>query len=326
MINKNKKSCFILITGGTGYIGSHMVRLLLENGYKPIVFDNLSTGRRDSIPSNIPFIKGDLCNFRDIQKVFKNYKIFAVMHFAAVSIVSESVSDPLKYYQNNVVGSINLFRAMLQAGVDKIIFSSSACVYGSPKRTPILEKDTLGVENPYGATKIMVEHILKDLGCSGSINFIALRYFNVAGSGFKEKENVKISQPTHLIPNLMDVVSGRKKTLAIFGTNYPTPDGTCIRDYIHVLDICSAHLAGLKALCKKRAVNEVFNLGNGRGFSVKEVVAAAQDVTGKTIKVEFRPRRPGDCPILVASFAKAKKFLGWSPTRKIRDIIHSMRH
>ena len=313
----------ILVTGGAGYIGAHMVRVLLEAGYSPVVFDNLSTGHREFIPKGVPLVKGDLRKPGDIRKAFRKFDIDAVMHFAAAIVVPESVADPLKYYDNNVTGSLNLFTAMVEAGVGKVVFSSSACVYGEPGKTPITEDQPLKVESPYGATKVFAEQILKDLGKAGKLKFMALRYFNVAGAHPSGEIGIKMDKPTHLIPNVMRAAMGKQKALTIFGTDYPTKDGTCVRDYIHVLDLCEAHLLALKAMASGRVKNEVINLGNGRGFSVKEVIAEAEKVTGQKIPVKLAGRRPGDCMAVVASFAKAKKLLGWTPTRPLTEILAS---
>jgi len=318
-----KKQQTILVTGGAGYIGSHMVRLLLEKGLQPVVFDNLSTGHREFIPRGVPFVKGDLRWPSDIRKVFQKHRIDAVIHFAALIVVPESVAEPIKYYENNVIGSFNLFQEMIRAGVDKAVFSSSACVYGEPLKNPICEDEALKVTNPYGATKVMVEQILSDLAAAGKMKYIALRYFNVAGAHPSGEIGIKMERPTHLIPNVMRVAAGRKKTLRIFGTDYPTKDGTCIRDYIHVMDLCEAHLLALKVLGQGKVRREVVNLGNGRGFSVKEVVAAAEKVTGRRIACAIKPRRAGDCMTVVASFRRAEKLLGWRPVRGLEEILAS---
>lgn len=243
--SENKK---ILVTGGAGYIGSHMLRVLLETGHDPVVFDNLSTGHRDFIPQGVPFVKGDLKKITDIQKVFKKYDIGAVIHFAASIVVPESVDNPLKYYENNVGNMINLLKVMEENNVQDIVFSSSACVYGDPLRTPILETEPLKIANPYGATKVMGEMLLEGLAQAKKIRFIAFRYFNVAGVHPSCEIGIKMDKPTHLIPNVMMAALGKIKKLKIFGTDYPTKDGTCVRDYIHVLDLCEAHALALKAL------------------------------------------------------------------------------
>ena len=313
----------ILISGGAGYIGSHMVRLLLEKGYWPVVFDNLSKGHREFIPRGVPFVRGDLRRPADIRKAFKKYKIDAVIHFAALIVVPESVAEPLKYYENNIVGSINLFSEMILAGVNKAVFSSSACVYGQPLRNPITEDEPLKVANPYGATKVIGEQILSDLATAGKMKYVALRYFNVAGAHPSGEIGIKMDKPTHLIPNVMRAALGRIKAMKVFGTDWPTKDGTGVRDYIHVLDLCDAHFLALKVLFQRKNCREMINLGNGKGFSVLEIIRKAEQVTGQKIPFNTYPRRPGDCSTVVASFAKAKRILGWQPKRSLEEILAS---
>jgi UDP-glucose 4-epimerase len=317
---KNKR---ILVTGGAGYIGSHMVRVLLAAGHTPVIFDNLSTGHLEFIPKGVAFVRGDLRKPADIRKAFKKYKIDAVIHFAALIVVSESVPEPLKYYENNVIGSLNLFQEMIRAGVKKVVFSSSACVYGQPLKNPIPETEPLKVANPYGATKVMVEQILGDLAVAGKMDYVALRYFNVAGAHPSGEIGIKMDKPTHLIPNVMKAALGKVKQLQVFGSDYPTKDGSGVRDYVHVLDLCEAHLLALGILFKQKACHEMINIGNGKGFSVLEVIRTAEKVTGRKIPFKISPRRPGDCGCVVASFAKAKRVLGWSPKQTLEDILAS---
>ncbi len=312
----------ILIAGGAGYIGSHMLRALLEEGFSPVVFDNLSTGHKEFIPKNTIFIKGDLCKENDIQKIFEKIPIDAVMHFAASALVSESMNNPIKYYYNNVSAFINLLNAMLKHKIKKLIFSSTCAVYGEPKRVPIREDDDNNPTNPYGRSKLMVERIIKDIAETYDFSYISLRYFNVAGAhpsgGIGEWHNPE----THLIPNILKVANGQKKKLIIFGDDYPTPDGTCIRDYIYIEDLCQAHLLALKAL-REGMRSDVFNLGDGSGYSIKEVVQAAEKVISKKVNVEIGSRRLGDPARLIASYEKAKKNLGWEPKADLKKIIKS---
>jgi len=299
-----------------------MLRALLEEGFSPVVFDNLSTGHKEFIPKNTIFIKGDLCKENDIQKIFEKIPIDAVMHFAASALVSESMNNPIKYYYNNVSAFINLLNAMLKHKIKKLIFSSTCAVYGEPKRVPIREDDDNNPTNPYGRSKLMVERIIKDIAETYDFSYISLRYFNVAGAhpsgGIGEWHNPE----THLIPNILKVANGQKKKLIIFGDDYPTPDGTCIRDYIYIEDLCQAHLLALKAL-REGMRSDVFNLGDGSGYSIKEVVQAAEKVISKKVNVEIGSRRLGDPARLIASYEKAKKNLGWEPKADLKKIIKS---
>jgi len=312
----------ILVIGGAGYIGSHMVRMLLDEGHQPMVFDNLSTGHRHFVPKGVLFFRGDLRNKEDLRKFFRKYPVDAVMYFAASIVVSESVSDPIKYYENNVLASINLVQAMLEHKIKKLVFSSTAAVYGEPKKVPVTEKEPTIPTNPYGKSKLMVEKILADAARAYNFKYVSLRYFNVAGSHPSAETGILYKKITHLIPSLLKVASGDRKEFMIFGDNYPTADGTCIRDYIYVMDLCKAHLLALQFL-GSTGKSDIFNLGNGQGFSVKKVLKMAEKVTGKKINVEIGPRRPGDPSKIVASSDKAKKVLGWKPVTDLETIVQT---
>lgn len=313
-----------MVAGGAGYIGSHMVRLLLQEKLNPVVFDNLSTGHKDFIPKGCPFFKGDLRNRKDLDRFFKKYPVETVMYFAASIVVSESVADPLKYYENNVSASVNLLKAMVDHKIPKLIFSSTAAVYGEPKVVPITEDADKEPANPYGGSKLMIEQILKDCVKSYNLRYISLRYFNVAGSGFNAETGIRYKVITHLVPSILKVASGERPIFNVFGTDYETLDGTCVRDFIHVMDLCRAHLAAIRYLDTHPEVkNDVFNLGNGDGFSVKQVIEASEKVTGLKIKVNLSPRRPGDPGRIVASSDKARRVLGWKPEMSLTQVIES---
>lgn len=300
----------ILVIGGAGYIGSHTVRLLHQRGHRPVIFDNLSTGHREAV-SQFHFIKGDLRKPADIKKALKSYRIDAVMHFSALALVGESMERPALYYENNIIGGLNLLNAMLEAGVKKIIFSSSAAVYGIPKKAPIEENHPVSPINPYGNTKLGFERILEDFRNAYGIGFTALRYFNAAGASLDASIGENHPVETHLIPRAILSAMGKLKDFCIFGTDYPTKDGTCVRDYVHVLDLAEAHILALEKL--KPGKGTVYNLGSERGFSVKEVVELTQKITGRKIKARYGRRRPGDPPVLIARSKKIKKELGWKP-------------
>ncbi|MBI5361244.1 MAG: UDP-glucose 4-epimerase GalE [Planctomycetes bacterium] len=300
----------ILIVGGAGYIGSHAARLLAELGHKPVIFDNLSTGHKETV-REFQFIKGDLRKPADIKKALKSCSIDAVMHFSALALVGESMEKPALYYENNITGGLNLLNAMIEAGVKKIIFSSSAAVYGIPKKVPVEENHPLNPINPYGNTKLGFERILEDYRNAYGIGFTALRYFNAAGASLDAGIGENHPVETHLIPRAILSAMGKLKDFCIFGTDYPTKDGTCVRDYVHVLDLAQAHILALEKL--KLGRGAVYNLGSEKGFSVKEVVDLTQEVTGRKIKARYGRRRPGDPPVLVASSKKIKKELGWNP-------------
>jgi len=302
----------ILICGGAGYIGSHMAKMLVVRGNRVTIFDNLSTGHREAVQWG-PLIEGDLLVPGDIDKALQAGAYDAAMHFSAKSLVGESVSHPDRYYLNNVVGTLNLLNAMVRHRIDKFIFSSSAAVFGNPQYTPIDEQHPTQPINPYGKTKLMVESLLADYDHAYGLHSVALRYFNAAGADPDAQIGESHDPETHLIPNiLLSVIKRGGQTLKVFGKDYDTPDGTCIRDYIHVNDLCDAHLRALDHLVRG-GKTEIFNLGNGRGFSVLEVIQSASSVTGKEIPYSVVERRAGDPPVLVASAEKARQQLKWEP-------------
>ncbi len=301
---------YILVTGGAGYIGSHAVKRLLSGGYKVVVVDNLVSGRAEAV-KDVAFERVDIGDTVELEKVFNKYKVDAVMHFAGHIVVPESAEDPLKYYGNNVSGTISLLEIAHKFGVKYFIFSSSAAVYGAPNKVPIEETADLKPINPYGQTKVMVENILSDCDKAYGLKYISLRYFNASGADPSGELGEYHNPETHLIPLILEAVSN-KTPVNVFGNDYPTPDGTCVRDYIHVNDLADAHILALKHLING-GKSDIFNLGNGEGFSVKEVVDAVGKVTGSPVAVEFKPRRAGDPPVLIAGSDKAREILGWAP-------------
>ncbi|WP_068471349.1 UDP-glucose 4-epimerase GalE [Candidatus Protochlamydia phocaeensis] len=302
---------YILVVGGGGFIGSHVNERLHENGYRTIVLDNLSTGNRQAILHGL-FIKGDLADEALLDQTFRDYPIDAVMHFAAFKDVGESVSDPLKYYFNNVSYTLNLLQAMLRHGVNKFVFSSSAAIFGLPPIDEVAEDDRPEPINPYGRTKLVVENILRDLDAAYGLRFCALRYFNAAGGDPQGKIKDYQKKAGNLIPIVLRSLQEENGAVKIFGTDYPTPDGTAIRDYIHIEDLSAAHIAALERLLNG-APSGCYNLGNGKGFSVREVIAAAERVTGRKVNTIEGDRRKGDPAILIANSAKAKRELNWEP-------------
>ncbi len=317
-----KKGKFVLVSGGAGYIGGHMAGMLVEAGYKVVVFDNLTTGVKPWVPEGAVFVKGDLLNIADCRKVLGKYPVEAVMHFAAKIVVPESVAEPVFYYRNNVGGTLNLLDAMKEAGVRRFVFSSTAAVYAPVEKGLLQETSPIGPQSPYGVSKRMVEKVLTDHAKAGHIDFIALRYFNVAGWDTRRAWPVKGRPvPTHLISNTMKALQGGGQ-LTVCGNDYATPDGTGVRDFIHVVDLCRAHLLALRAL-NKGIKNDIFNLGNGRGFSVMDIIKTTQKVTGRDVPHQIGPRRLGDVPVVVASSAKARKVLGWKPERDLTAILKS---
>ena len=301
----------ILVCGGAGYIGSHVNKMLNRMGYDTVVFDNLVYGHREAVKWG-KFVRGDLKNPEEIEAVFDACPIEAVMHFAAYAYVGESVTDPEKYYFNNVACTLNLLRAMRGHGCNKIIFSSTCATYGEPERVPITEDMPQNPINPYGASKLMVERILSDYGTAYGLRSVALRYFNAAGADPEGEIGEDHNPETHLIPLVLDAASGKRPDIKVFGTDYPTRDGSCIRDYIHVEDLAKAHILALQYL-QNGGASERFNLGNERGTSVLEVIEAVKKVTGRDFKVTLSDRRSGDPATLVGSSDKVKAVLGWEP-------------
>jgi UDP-glucose 4-epimerase len=301
----------ILIVGGAGYIGSHVNKMLNLHGFETVVFDNLSYGHRDFVKWGL-FEEGDLGDMADIKRVFQKYPITAVMQFAAFTYVGESVEDPQKYYLNNLYNTLNLLEVMLEEKVNYFVFSSTCATYGDPVEIPITEDHPQNPINPYGKGKYMVEQVLEDYSKAYNLRYASLRYFNAAGAD-PDGEIGELHDPeTHLIPLILDVALGNREDIKIFGTDYPTADGTCIRDYIHVLDLADAHIKALEYI-QNNDLSDVFNLGNGQGFSVREVIDTVEKVTGKKIKASEVGRRPGDPPVLVGSALKARELLGWQP-------------
>jgi UDP-glucose 4-epimerase len=298
----------ILVCGGAGYIGSNMAAILAGNGFEPVVYDNLSKGHLSAI-KNIDFVKGDLADYCLLVHTLKTRRIDAVMHFAAFIEVGESVETPLKYYQNNLCNTFNLINAMETAGVDKFVFSSTAAVYGMPAAVPITEEIPKNPINPYGQTKLAVENMCRWQCQTGKLRFAALRYFNACGAGNNCTLGEDHHPESHLIPLIIQAAMGKRKDIKIFGTDYPTPDGTCIRDYIHIEDLCNAHLLALEKLNSQPQL--VYNLGNGTGYSVREVIDTVKKVSGKDFKVIETDRRPGDPAVLTADASKAKNELNW---------------
>lgn len=301
----------VLVCGGAGYIGSHMVRALLASGREVVVYDNLSTGHREALPG-IALVVGDLRDGQALARTFATHQIGAVLHFAARSLVGESVALPLDYYAQNVGGTLNLLQAMVRADVDRIVFSSTAAVYGIPETELIDESSATQPINPYGASKLMVERVLADAATAHGLRSVTFRYFNAAGADPSGEIGESHEPETHLIPNVLRSALGTGPALQVFGDDYPTPDGTCIRDYVHVSDLAAAHLKALDYLHDNDGA-EVFNLGSNDGFSVRQVIEAAERVTGREIPYDVRPRRAGDPPRLVASSALARHKLGWEP-------------
>jgi UDP-glucose 4-epimerase len=302
----------ILVVGGAGYIGSHMVRELGLGGFEPIVLDDLSRGRRELLPDRATLIEGNLGDAALLERIFTADRFEAVMHFAAYSLVGESVKDPLAYYRNNVGATIDLLKVMMRHRVKRFIFSSTAAVYGEPERTPITEDHPKQPTNPYGASKHAVERLLSDCDAAYGLKHMSLRYFNAAGADASGEIGEWHLPETHLIPLALKVAAGKMEALRIFGTDYPTPDGTCIRDYIHVTDLARAHILALSALLSG-GESRAYNLGNSRGHSVLKVIRTVEGVTGRPVRVIEAPPRPGDPAVLVAGSDRIRRELGWSP-------------
>lgn len=313
----------ILVTGGAGYIGSHTVKQLLREGYEVIIFDNFSSGKKELIVGG-QVIEGDLRNLEKIKEVLASFPIEAVIHFASLIQVGESYQNPKKYYQHNLLTSLNLLEAMLENKIMKFIFSSSAAVYGPPKKIPIPENHPLSPANPYGQTKFFVETILQDYNRAYGLQFISLRYFNAAGADPEGQLGEMHEPETHLIPNILLTLLGKKEKFYLYGTDFPTPDGTAIRDYIHVTDLATAHVLALKKLLQQEIHSDFINLGTNKGYSVLEVIRQAEEVTGLKLDYTPRPQRQGDVPILLASREKANKELGWQLNHsELRTIIQT---
>jgi UDP-glucose 4-epimerase len=307
----------VLVVGGAGYIGSHCVRQLAIAGHRPVVLDNLVYGHRAAVAGDVPFHEAELGDEQAVEKVLREHKIELVMHFAAFCYVGESVADPLKYYLNNVAATLHLLQAMRAAGVGKFVFSSTCATYGQPSKLPIAESAPQAPINPYGQTKLDVENALRAVSGAHGLSFAAFRYFNAAGAAEDGSIGEDHTPETHLIPVAIDVATGRRPHLELFGTDYPTPDGTCLRDYVHVDDLSRAHIAVFGRLAKPGAAL-FYNLGTGRPSSNRQIIRAVESATGRKIKVIEAPRRPGDPPALYADSSKAQGELGWKP--KFPDI------
>jgi UDP-glucose 4-epimerase len=309
----------VLVTGGAGYIGSTVAEQLVSAGHEVTVFDNLCRGHRAAVPAKAEFILGDLSDQQKVAQLFASQRFDAVLHFAAFIEAGESMKSPETFFRNNTANTLTLLETMLKSGVNRLVFSSTAALYGNPARTPIMEDDPLEPTNAYGESKLLVERMLHWFHRIHGLRYASLRYFNAAGAAAPDRGEAH--QPeTHLVPRILAVASGRQKHIEIFGTDYPTPDGTCVRDYIHISDLAEAHLLALDALNASGRL--IYNLGNGQGFSVREVIEGARRVTGRPIAVVESPRRPGDPAILIASSEKIRGELHWQPkVPKLEDIL-----
>ncbi|MBK5484892.1 UDP-glucose 4-epimerase GalE [Peribacillus sp. TH16] len=312
----------ILVVGGAGYIGSHLVKELVKDE-EVVILDNFSTGFRSLVDSKALLIEGNLGDAEVLNGIFTQYPIKAVMHFAANSLVGESVQEPYKYYENNVAATITLLNTMLKYNIKNFIFSSTAATYGIPNVDIIDEEQPTNPINPYGRSKLFVEHILEDFAQAYGLHYVVLRYFNAAGAHDSAEIGESHDPETHLIPIILQHLLGQREKISVFGTDYDTPDGTCIRDYIHVTDLAKAHILALHALLSGKKKTAIYNLGNGRGFSVKEVIDTCEEVTGIKSKTEFSDRRPGDPARLVASANKIYEDLGWKASISLEEIIES---
>ena len=312
----------ILVVGGAGYIGSHLVKELVKER-EVVVLDNLSTGHQWAIDEKATFVQGDLGNEKDLEQVFSTYNIEAVMHFAANSLVGESVVDPMKYYENNVSATLTLLKAMKKYDVKNFIFSSTAATYGIPEVDIITEETPTNPINPYGRSKLMVEQVLEDYAKAYGMHYVVLRYFNAAGAYETAEIGEDHNPETHLIPIILQHLMGQRESISVFGSDYPTPDGTCIRDYIHVTDLATAHILALEALLSGKKETATYNLGNGLGYSVKEVIETCEKVTGKKANAIMSDRREGDPAQLIASSEKIDRELGWKAKYNLEDIISS---
>ncbi len=313
----------VLVLGGAGYIGSHTVYELIDAGREVVVVDNLETGHIEAVHPKVKFYEGDIRNRNFIDSVFDQEEIEGVIHFAANSLVGESMTNPLKYYDNNLCGTKVLLESMVAHGIDKIVFSSTAATYGEPEQVPILETDKTCPTNCYGETKLSMEKMFKWTGLAHGLRYVSLRYFNACGAHVSGNIGEAHNPETHLIPLILQVANGKREYISIYGDDYDTKDGTCIRDYIHVTDLAQAHILALDYL-QNGGESDIFNLGNGIGFTVKEVIEAARKVTGHPIPAQITPRRAGDPARLIASSDKAKNILGWKPERgDIKVIIES---
>lgn len=310
----------VLVTGGAGYIGSHVVRKLIEKNHKVIVFDNLSRGHIESLPREAAFEKVDLLNFDELKSSIQKYDFTSVIHFAAFAYVGESMENPMLYYENNVKGSLNLISAVKEKGVKNFVFSSTCSVYGNPAQIPMSEEIPINPINPYAKTKLIIENILSDFDYAYGMKYAALRYFNAAGDDDSGEIGESHQPEPHLIPLVMQTALGSRDKIYVYGNDYPTKDGTCIRDYIHVNDLADAHIKALEYL-EEGGKSSVINLGTGTGYSVMEIIEKSREITGMDINAEIISRRPGDPAVLVADNKKAKEILGWHPEYDLTKIL-----
>ncbi|MFC5701170.1 UDP-glucose 4-epimerase GalE [Cohnella faecalis] len=313
----------ILVTGGAGYIGSHVVKQLLDLGFEVVVLDNLSTGHRQAVDARAEFVKGNIQDELTLDWLFDTYPIEGVMHFAALCLVGESVVQPLKYYENNVAATTLLLKAMARNRIANLIFSSTCATYGIPEVDILHEELPTRPVNPYGRSKLMVEHMIRDLADAQPFPFVCLRYFNAAGASPSGTIGECHDPETHLIPNVLLHLLEKKTDVSVFGDDYDTPDGTCIRDYIHVDDLANAHILALQRLLRGDKTAAVYNLGTGTGYSVTEIIGACESITGRKANVIHAERRPGDPDRLVASYEKARSELGWSPQYSLEDMVRT---